>query len=136
MAIYFHKNLTEKALKALEESHELSDLSRDLQKVQWQMEQVAFSNLCLVCDNFERFRRLQQAKELNDALRKKYPVINNLLNIANRLPKVQSSSPAFVGASETDEYECLRQDYYGILCHTLLKKKLIEAIEEFIEQVK
>ena len=136
MAIYFYKDLTEAALKALEESHELSDISRDLEKIQWQMEQVAFSNLCLVCDNFERFRRLQQAKELNDALRKKYPVINNLLNIANRLPRVQSSSPASSSASETDEYECLRQDYYGILCHTLLKKKLIEAIEEFIEQVK
>ena len=136
MAIYFHKNLTEKALKALEESHELSDLSRDLQKVQWQMEQVAYSNLSQIYDNFERFQRLQQAKELNNELRKKYPVINNLLNIANRLPRVQSSSPASSSASETDEYECLRQDYYGILCHTLLKKKLIEAIEEFIEQVK
>ena len=135
MPIFFHEDFITKALKALEESHELSDISRDLQKVQWQMEQVAYSNLCLVCDNFERFRRLQQAKELNDTLRKKYPVINNMLNIANRLPRVKSSPPASTGVSETDEYECLRQDYYGILCHTLLKKKLIEAIEEFIERV-
>lgn len=135
MAIYFYKNLTAAALKALEESHELSDISQDLQKVQWQMEQVAYSNLCLVCDNFERFRRLQQARELNNELRKKYPVINNMLNIANRLPRAQAPSPASAGAPETDEYEFLRQDYFGILCHTLLNKKLIEAGEEFIERV-
>ena len=123
------------ALKALKDGHELLDVSQDLKEVQRQMEQVEYSSLILINSDHERCRRLQQARELTGVLREKYPTINQMLNIANKFPQPQSSYFTPVSVSETEEYENLRQDYYGILCHTLLKKELIRTIEQFIERV-
>lgn len=134
MAIYFYNNLVMEALKALKDSHELLDVSQDLEEVQRQMEQIKYSSLILI-SNDERYRKLQQARELTGVLREKYPTINQMLNIANKFPQPQSSYFTPVSVSETEEYENLRQDYYGILCNTLLKKELIRTIDQFIERV-
>ena len=135
MAIYFHKNLVEEALKALRESPELSDISNELKIVWQQMKQVKYSNLVLESDNNIKMQKLQQAKELNGIIRQKYPVIDNMLAVADLLFQKRPVSRRSVGAVETNEYKCLEQDYYGILCHVLLKKRNIENIKEFIEKV-
>lgn len=70
MAIYFHKSLYERALKAIKESEELADVSRDLEKVSHQMEQVEYSNLISIGDPNGQQWLLQQERELDDALRK------------------------------------------------------------------
>ena len=135
MAIYFYKNLIGEALKTIAESHEFFDISSDLENVRQQMELVRASNLVWENDNCKKFVKLQQARDLNEAIRKKYPVIDNMLDIADRLLPDRPPYAPNGGASETREYSLLEQDYYGILCHVLLKKGIAEEIEECIEKV-
>lgn len=135
MSIYFRKALVEEALKAVLESHELSEVGKDIDNILQQMEQVISSNLMQENNGNVRLWELQQARKLNDAMRKKYPIIVNMLNIAERLTPKGTSAETGSHTSETLEYILLEQDYYGILCHVLLKKKITETIEEFIEKV-
>lgn len=135
MTIHFHKSLVGEATKALKESKELLDVCLDLEKVLHQMEQVEYSNLVLTNDANEQQWRLQQARELDDTVRQKYPVIDIMLNVADKFPVNPSFSASSSNDYELIEYRNLMQDYYGILCHTLLKKKFIEDVKEFIERV-
>lgn len=82
MSIYFRKALVEEALKTVLESHELSEVSKDIDNILQQMEQVISSNLMQENNGNVRFWKLQRARKLNDAMREKYPIIVNMLNIA------------------------------------------------------
>lgn len=62
-------------------------------------------------------------------------MIDALLNAANMISKSPSSPAGSAKHYELDEYTHLRQDYYGILCHALMKKQITKTIEEFIEKV-
>lgn len=137
MAIHFYESLVEEALKAIRENHELSEVYKDIDNVLFQMEQVRFTNLMQENDCSIRSWKLQQARDLDKAMREKYPVIDNMLDIADRLiPKETSPMAGYqTCTSETREYKLLKQDYCGILCHVLLKKKITETVEEFIEKV-
>lgn len=135
MAIHFRKSLVDEATKMIKESQELLDVSHDLEKVFNQMEQVEYSTLVSMNDTNEQQRRLQQARELDKALRQKYPMIDDLLNAADKISKSLSSTTRPVNDYEPDEYRNLMQDYYGILCDTLIKKQITKTIEEFIEKV-
>ena len=135
MSIHFYKALVAESLKAIQESHELSDVSKDIDNILHHMEQVRLANLMQENDVNLRIWKLQQARDLNAAMRKKYPVIDNMLDIANKLIPKRNSTGVGSTTSETQEYKLLEQDYYGILCHVLLKKKITESVEEFIEKV-
>ena len=135
VSIFFYKNFVKEALNAIKEGRELAEVKDDLENVRQQMEQVQIFKLALERDNNIKLWKLEQARKVDRMIRNKYPVINNMLNIANRLLPRQNSGNTGSGETETNEYICLNQDYYGILCHVLLKKKLIETIEDFIEKV-
>ena len=135
MLIHFHKDLVQKSLKAIREAQELSEVSKDIDEVLRQMEQVSAVNLTQEYDDNIKLLKLRQAMSLDKTMREKYPVIDNMLNIAYGLGPKQTSSGTSFYTNETKEYQALEQDYYGILCHVLLKKGFTETIEEFIEKV-
>ena len=58
-----------------------------------------------------------------------------MLELGNRFPQRQAPSEGDIGAGKTLEYTCLEQDYWGILCHVLLKKRLIGTIEDFFLKI-
>ncbi len=119
--IQFDKNLVEEALKTVHEAHELSDVLNDLNRINDALSTVTSA------DN------LIKAKMLDDELRSKYPTINKMLIVANRFPVTTVSSRSTF--NELPEYANLKQDYFGILCHVLLKKQITTSIEQFIENV-
>lgn len=133
--IRFHKTLADRALEAIKEAHDLSDVREDLDRVRQEMEKVSYSRIIMEPDNNEKLKSLLHARALDDELRRKYPTINQLLFIADKLPKRPSASAIVAAATETSEFTSLEQDYYGILCDTLLRKEITSSIEEFIDRV-
>lgn len=78
---------------------------------------------------------LQGAAELNDELRRKYPLINTLLNIAERMPKRIVRGNSVIVNNTPPVMNELVQDTFGILATVLLKKNIINTIEQFIDYV-
>lgn len=99
------------------------------------MEQIKHSNLLSDRDERSRQYEKRRAWELNDELRKKYPVIERMLAVADRLSSSYAMLQTSAAAGETVEYRVLQQDYFGILCHVLLKKGITQNIEQIIENV-
>lgn len=69
------------------------------------------------------------AERLDIELHHKYPTINIMINVANNVSVCNTSSTE----CEHDPMDFFKTDYYGIICDTLLKKRIISSIEEFIE---
>lgn len=133
--IHFQETLVEKAMETIKDAQDLSDVAKDLKEVQIGLDQVRYSNLLREVDDSEKLRKLQQARILDNILRRKYPTIDIMLTLADKMPKTLSSPKASGGEPKTTEYQLLEQDYYGILCDTLLKKKVTDSIEAFIKSV-
>ena len=76
-------------------------------------------------------------RQLNSELREKYPIIDQLLDIADRMPRIIHYSPYSNNSTrnQTNEAAYLQQDHVGILCHVLMKKNIIREIEEWIDYV-
>lgn len=123
--IYFRKDILKKVLKAIKEEKDLKDVFEDLDKIKNAAERIHEFNGCKI------------AEELDAKIRKKYGV-DEMLNLANKLRFVGSSS-FYNNNQQNDEcqfwIERLRQDYYGILYDTALKKFIIKHIEDFVEKV-
>ena len=99
------------------------------------MEPVEYSDLISDRDERSRQYKKQRAWELNEELRKKYPAIDRMLAVADRLSPSYAPLQTAAAAGETAEYRVLQQDYLGILCHVLLKKGITQNIEQIIENV-
>lgn len=80
---------------------------------------------------------LHYARELDQALRLKHPIIEEMLTVAEKMPKqparVDLANPA--KNNEPVEYKRLRQDRYGIICEVLIKKLITERVEQIISRV-
>lgn len=123
--IYFHQSLVANATKALEEAHELLDIKNDVTEIDTVTAKIRN------CVNYEN---LKAAQDLDRRLRKKYSIIEVMLTIADQmLPP--SLNVGYAQKTEIQEISQLMQDRCGILCHVLIKKKLISKIEDFIEKV-
>ena len=120
--------------KLINESHEFRDISEDLQKVKRMKEQVEYSKLVLL-NVSERQLMLQRARILNGEMRQKYPGIDEMLRLANALPRIPVQRGAGNGVFECEEFVLLNQDYYGILWHVLVKKRITRRIEDFVKQI-
>lgn len=123
--IYFHRNLVEKAIKAIEEAHELLDIKSDITEIDTTIGKIR------KCMNYEN---LQVAQNLDNTLRKKYSTIALMLEVANKMAPL-SLNAGYAQQNEIPEITQLTQDKCGILCHTLLKKGIIGKAEDFIEKV-
>lgn len=118
MPTHFNKELCAKALKIIHEASDLHDVAMDLKKI----DQLFSMRLTLEV--------MQEAISFDMKLRLKYPTIDKMINIANSFPACNT----FLTDYEQDPLEFLKQDYYGIICDTVLKKGLASSIEEFIER--
>lgn len=117
MPTRFNKELCAKALKIIHESSDLHDVAMNLNKINY------FLSLN------PTFEVRLKAEAFNIELRQKYPTIDKMLNIANSIFVSNEASTNYI----QDPLEFLKQDYYGIICDTVLKKGLASSIEEFIE---
>lgn len=129
--VYFKEKLVQQATQMVSqdyiqaaELHEFIDVYNDLCRIN-QAEQNLFHET-----------GKDTARQLNLELRKKYPIINRMLDIADNLsrnfPSLYNSNPT---RTSSNELLYLQQDRCGILCHVLIKKNIIKKIEEFIDYV-
>lgn len=78
----------------------------------------------------------EYARQLNAELRKKYPIIDNMLAVANQMvPKGSTICSNTCEIPPIDEMSELQQDHFGILCHVLLRKHRIEGIADFFSHL-
>lgn len=120
--IYFNQDLAKEALKIAHETHELSDVLNDLNRINATLSSVP------------SIENLVKAKMLDDELRSKYPTIDKMIALANSLPVYPVVNSQRV-SNDLPEYANLNQDYFGILCDVLLKKQVTTSIEQFVEKV-
>lgn len=116
--IHFKDDVKVATWKAIEEAHDCADVATDLLRIQ--------RTIAIGTD--------EDALHLDLELRRKYPVIDTMLQIANALP-VQPSQCAAAAAGESPSKANLWQDYYGILCHIAVKKGIKKSIEDCIDHV-
>lgn len=116
--IYFKADMENATLKVIKEAHDCAEIANDLIRIQ--------RIIAIGTD--------EDALHLDLELRQKYPVIDTMLQIANSLP-VQPSQYAAAAAGESPRKANLRQDYYGILCDTAVKKGIKKSIEDCIDHV-
>lgn len=120
--IHFDPELVSKALEAAKDAADLMDATKDLQQIKNAEAGVL------------QFGDVVTARRLDAELREKYPVIEKMLDLANRMPPALQTGPS----SHTQlpqEVSNLQQDYYGIICHIALKKGIVQSVKQFIKSV-
>ena len=132
--IYFKDSYFNMAKELIDSSHEFLDTKKDLEKIEIKMQQIemAYGGQMF---NPDIQKILNQAQDLNNSLRRKYPTINAIIKIADRLPRRLGAYGNSNNVLKPVEYEMLRQDKCGILCHVVLKKEITGTIEEIIDHV-
>lgn len=122
--IYFHEELVAKATETIKDAADLADIRTDLQKI------------IDAQHGIQQFGDTITAHQLNAKLRKKYPIIDEMLASANTIcSPVQQSN---VSANQTEIAQAtsvLQRDRCGILCHVALKKGISQSIKQFIKSV-
>ena len=122
--IYFKQDLKDVAMELIK-ARDNVDLLNDISEI---------SNKISALESYPALEAvLFSAQELDNWMQVKYPIIQNLLNAGNKLANV-FNMPPHQYSSEADRLkEYLKQDVYGILCHTLIKEHIIKTVDEFID---
>lgn len=122
--IYFKKTYCDEALRQTKEYRDLLDVWHDLEKIQSLIDEINFadkSRFGIVGDSL-----FQRAKALDSQMRQKYPMIETMLNAANRRIGYRTTMRPTPQMQVCDQVVSdLVQDWYGILCDTAIKKKII-----------
>ena len=125
--IHFKSYLVAQAEKVIMESHDMAETANDLYRIKSAINTISSPNGLLV------------ARQIDTEMRKKHPMIDEMLRLANLMPHytniVQVSNPNASIQADTVEYKALIQDKYGILCDTLIKKGYTRSVEQFIERI-
>lgn len=116
--IYFAEGLHVNVLQIIKESHDCIDIARDLEAIQ--------NTIHNGSDN--------DAVRLDDYLRKKYPIIDIMLDIADSI-QARPSCGNSNATSQSPYKAMLEQDCCGILCHTAIKKGLKPDLKACIDHV-
>ena len=120
--IHFDPELVSKAIEAAKDVADLMDVTEDLQRIKNAEAGVLQSGDVIT------------ARKLDAQLREKYPIIDEMLDLANRMPPtLQTGSSSHTQLPQ--EVNNLQQDYYGIICHIALKKGIVQSIKQFIKSV-
>ena len=120
--IHFDPELVRKVIEVAKDAADLRDVTKDLQQIK-----NAEAGIL-------QFGDVVTARRLDAKLRKKYPVIDEMLDLANRMPSALQTGPSS-HMQLPQEVSNLQQDYYGIICHIALKKGLVQSIKQFIKSV-
>lgn len=120
--IHFDPELVSKAIEAAKDAADFKDVTEDLQRIKSAETGVL------------QFGDVVTARRLDAELREKYPIIDEMIELANRMP------PALQTGSSNHpqlprEVSNLQQDYYGIICHIALKKGMVQSTKQFIKSV-
>lgn len=75
----------------------------------------------------------QKAVTLNQSLRQKYPLINELQAVANRLGEISPNPKNHTPNKADDIQHRLRMDVRGILATVLVKHQIVSGIKEVLE---
>ena len=124
--VYFNPSLVAQAEKAIMESHDLAETANDLLRIKNAINKICFPN------------GLQMAHQIDTEMRQKHPMIDEMLRIANCMPRFRATSGVSVSQTSVqtmEEVNSLTQDMFGILCETLIKKGYTQSVEQFIERV-
>lgn len=118
--IYFTSDLEIQVLKAIKEAYDCADVKNDLDRIRWMIQ----------------YGTNGQAGYLDWEMRKKYPMIDYMLQVANHFP-AQAHSPGYCGKGITasPEKSNLEQDYWGILCDIAIKKGIKKGLEDCIDRI-
>lgn len=116
--IHFKADMKAAVLKIINESHDCAEIASDLFRIQ---RMIVYGTD-------------EEAMHLDLELRRKYPIIDTMLRIANSLPTQPYQRTAAV-SGETPSKANLWQDYYGILCDTAVKKNIKKNIEDCIDHI-
>ncbi len=116
--IHFTAGLFKNTLRIIQKSHDYLDVANDLDKIQ----------------NTLDYGSDLDAAILNDYLRKKYPIIDTMLNIADsiQLHTRYKKSNAII---QSPYNAMLVQDRCGILFQTAIKAGLVQDLESCIDYV-
>lgn len=82
------------------------------------------------------FELHQKAVTLNQSLRQKYPLINDLQAVANRLGEMSPNRNSYTPNKADDIQHHLRMDVRGILTTVLIKHKVVEEVKDVFEDIK
>lgn len=116
--IHFAADLESLTLNAIAKAYDCVDIVRDLFRIQ----------------NTIQHGTERDAGTLDLELRQKYPAICAMLQTANSMPTL-SIQRTSVARNESVNKANLRQDYYGILCDTAIKKGIKKNFEECIDRI-
>ena len=109
------------------ESHDLAETANDLLRIKSAINAISSPNGLMI------------ARQINTEMRQKHPIIDEMLRIANLMPRYTDTArvpiPNTNVHADTVEYKALMQDKYGILCEALIKKGYTRSVEQFIERV-
>ena len=121
--MYFKPELKDLALELIK-AKDNADLFNDISEL---------SNKITAIETYPTMEVILSAQELDGKMQRKYPIIGKLLNAGNKLANAFNMPPHQHLTEAERLIEYLRQDMYGILCHALIKEKVIEKVEQFID---
>ncbi len=124
--IHFDKKLCAHA-KQIIKAKDYVDMAKDLADIENQQ------NALQVFPTPEAI--IISAIDLDKKLHNKYPIIDALLKVGNTVSNTFNLPPQQYLSINDELQSYLTQDYFGILCHSLIKEKTINSVEEFIDHV-
>lgn len=120
--VYFYDDLVKKTVETIKEADDCADILKDLKRINQTI------------TNAKSYGNWSVAAQLDRELRQKYPCINKMVDFANsvslQIPREKKNCSVSDAVLSN-----LNQDYYGILCDTAIKKRLVHSIKEFIKSV-
>ena len=120
--IHFYESIVAKTLETIKDAYDCADILHDLSRIE-----QAKANVNL-------YGGVSTAHQLDEELRKKYPCIDAMINFANTMLPPGPQSKKIYSPNEA-AVSNLTQDYYGILCDTAVKKKIVPEMKQFIRFV-
>lgn len=85
-------------------------------------------------NNNPSYEVIKLSFELDKSLHSKYPIIDKLLDLGSKLSSAKKGESQALSDAEAAKSN-LTQDYFGILCDTLIKKEIITSANQFIDHV-
>lgn len=118
--IYFYDDLVAQTFDIVKNAYDCADILNDLNRIKQAIAKVRSCGDWLTADR------------LNHELREKYPSINAMNKAADSIPVLFPQSTKQYTIYDA-AIENLKNDAYGILCGTAIKKGLVHSAKEFIK---
>lgn len=115
--VYFDPNFVNQIMKIIYEAEDYIDVANDLSKIIGVYNNGSYS----------------EAERLHVEMLHKYPIIGDLLQLANTLSQQPTSQNSTGTTYAFPNKENLKFDYHGIICEVALKKGLKESLKDCID---